>query len=665
MATIPRKLPTKSMKDWDEKKPTAHMAQGHLQRVIRCAPPAWRAAIAQRFDGGRAPLLQHAQTAQEFCQQPPEWVAAWDLMQLIADYEDRFGSAVIWNLDDEDICTMAKKLAAEADELDALAIGQGQDLAGRVDSIRMLIRASGIIEDKPIEGEPAILRAQDAAWWRRRLRVHVARTVEGGAIALGLVHKGRGGYVSDMGLRRRQQQIERSAKALERTLYRNEAGQIYTLAELAALSVSNPLIRGGELMTRIRGAEEYADARAHVGIFITLTAPSRFHSKATGAGGRIIKNKKYCGASPRDTQCWLRGMWQKARAKLHRKGIRMYGLRVAEPHHDGTPHWHMLVWVEGEAQAQVLQEVLLEYWLSDDGDERGARENRCDFKRMTRGGAAGYVAKYIAKSVGHIALAEHRDVVDGQQISLDFGREDASDWKEVDQGTQGYQRVDGWASTWGIRQFQTIGMPSVTVWRELRRVSRDQLELFEREGDRQTVRAFGACHRVGDVRADWRQFMEAMGGHALKRCRWHLRVARRELAVMDKTTNKYGEALRCGPIVGLQARGRMAGTWLVSRRIAWRAVAGEALEQHQANLAQAGAVGDAPAAQRLPGAQPLAWTGFNNCTARLDSPLSREIFGRGRHHIEDCYPTETVVAFQKNRQAVANFQKFHQSEACQ
>ena len=167
MATIPKRLPTRSLQEWEANKPTAQRANANLQRVIRCAPPAWRAAIARRFDD-RAPVLDQALTEQDFCMQPPEWVKAWGLMQMVADFEDQYGFAAVWDLSDDEICTMAKKLAAEADELDALTISQGGDLADRVDSIRLLIRASGVTEDKPIVGLPAILRAQDAAWWRRR-----------------------------------------------------------------------------------------------------------------------------------------------------------------------------------------------------------------------------------------------------------------------------------------------------------------------------------------------------------------------------------------------------------------------------------------------------------------------------------------------------------------
>jgi hypothetical protein len=668
MAKILRELP-KGLAEWKKSKPELRHVAEHLERIIDDAPAEWRAVIRTRFHKLTPvpPMGADADAqARWHVQQPPDWVKAWDGLKELASFQDAYGDAMRWNLDDHTICKWAGALAGQADELEAVCLAEdaaqsaaeaasraaqnkrqtgeekeaaeARSLARRVDAIRMLVRMIGVEEDKPIKNAAGIKRAQDPRWWRRRLRTHVARVVEGGYIRLGMVHRDSGGYISHAGLMRRTQQIKRNAEALARSLYTNEAGQVYNLAELAALGTSNPLVRGGELMTRVRGAEEYADARAHVGLFITLTLPSRFHPVKLGRGGRPVPNEKYVpGITPRDGQMWLRENWQKLRSAAKRKKLGMYGLRVAEPHHDATPHWHALIWVESEEQAQVLEGLIRKYWLADDGDEPGAQKNRVCIKRMVAGGAAGYVAKYIAKSVGHYALAEHTDVVQGQEIqmALELDKPSQPEVKESDKdGFAGYRRVDAWASHWGIRQFQTIGMPSVTVWRELRRVSGDQLELFEREGDRDTSRAFTACHRHGEIRADWCAFMEAMGGHARKRQDWHLCVVHNRAE--SGAVNQYGEAVTSGRIVGLTPqRGRMRGRWLVSRRIAWKPYISTFAADAGAESTQAVEVaqGTGEAVSRPPLA--AAWTGFNNCTARLTGKTARAIFGRGDHEPED------------------------------
>ena len=122
----------------------------------------------------------------------------------------------------------------------------------------------------------------------------------------------------------------------------------------------------------------------------------------------------------------------------------------------------MLLWAEDEAQAQTVQDVVYRYWVDNDkqyANERGARKNRVNFKRLQKGGAAGYIAKYIAKSIGHHALKEHLDEATGDLFTVEMG------------GVPGHMRVDAWASTWRIRQFQPIGQPSVTAWREVRRIA--------------------------------------------------------------------------------------------------------------------------------------------------------------------------------------------------
>lgn len=569
-------LDTSSLKAWRASKPRPHDVQRAVRQVLDGAPKQWHGAMRNL-----GALRQDA----------PEWAACLDALRNLRDFEAAHGNASRWNMSDGEICALADRLAGEAAELDAIEMAAGATLAQRIDTMRLLVRVAGIEEPRAIMGEGAIKRAQDARWWRRALRVHVARVVEAGAIKLGIVNRRGGGYASNNAVERRAQQVARNAAALSKTLYRNEAGQVYTLAELAATSTANPKIRGDELMTRIRGAEEYADAEGHVGLFVTMTCPSRMHAVTVGAGGRPVPNRRYDGHStPRTSQQWLRTTWARCRASLARQGVKVYGLRVAEPHHDATPHWHALLWCETEAQAQALEATVRKYWLRDGGDEPGAARNRVNVKRMKAGGAAKYVAKYIAKSVGHHELAEHLDVAQGELLTVESG------------DVPGHRRVDAWAATWGIRQFQAVGMPPVSVWRELRRVTADQFDARGFRGERQAWSAWSASGARGEAaagRACWRTYMRAMGGHACGRGGWALRVARRE--VEPGKVNYYGEPVTVGRAVGVETS---AGRWLISRRIAWAPVA-TAPVQDSAERAACGA----------------PWSGFNNCTARLTGRL--------------------------------------------
>ena len=479
----------------------------------------------------------------------------------------------------------------------------------------------------------AIKRAQDAIWWRRVLRRAAARIVEAGAIKLGMVHRRTGGYASDEAVKRRRAQLSRNAAALSSALYRNEAGQIYTLKELSAASVANPVNRGGELMTRIRGCEEHADAQGHIGLFVTLTTPSAMHpmlsrewqekgiagAAADEAGEtmaansyRAVKNPRYDGTTtPREAQQWQVKQWSKARAAMQRKGINAYGFRVAEPHHDGTPHWHLLLWARTEAEAQELQAILYRYWVQNDKrytNERGAAKNRTNFKRLTAGGAAGYIAKYIAKSIGHHALKEHFDEAEtGELMTVELG------------GEPGHVRVDAWAATWGIRQFQAIGQPSVTVWREVRRVTYDQIEALSWHTDAQARLAWDAAQKIGDKPADWAGFIRAMGGVCLPRLDYRLQPARRGQSFCGYT--RYGERQRAGKLVGVRT---CSGKWLISRRLMWQPLHG-----HDPEVAQAKARvdrGETPQDEAVRAAKAAPWTGFNNCTARLTEGRPNELW---------------------------------------
>lgn len=533
-----------------------------------------------------------------------EWMS-WNIERVDAmrAFEHAHKDILHWSVDDSEVCARARRCANTLDDmLDGHSLPMSKQ--DRLDTVLDYCERLGVDAPNAASTEGVIARALTEQWWRRTLRRKVARTVEHAAIKLAVVHHKNGGYASDEACRRRTDQNQRNADLLKRVKLRNEAGQVYSLAELAAVSPSNRDIRRGELMTRIRGCEEYADAQGHSGLFLTLTCPSRFHAVLSGGKSRWAKplpNKKYEGATPRDAQQWLCDVWAKARAKMGRRGIKAYGFRVAEPHHDGCPHWHALLWFHTPEQAQQAQDIIKGYWLSDAGDEPGAQRNRCKFIAMTRGGAAGYVAKYVAKNIGaedggDAGVGQHTDTIEGFEHVMDTRQ------------YKGWQRVDAWASTWGIRQFQAIGQPSVTVWREMRRVTKDQIDTAQLRldfGDAAAVKAWWACHKHGLTQASWDRYVRAQGGMCLKRSAWMLRTAVR---VNEGETSGYGERITRKTTVGVETK---VGHWLVSRRQAWRSCVGEA-EQDKAERAALG----------------RPWTRFNNCTARLTrEPLRKLLQG--------------------------------------
>jgi len=373
----------------------------------------------------------------------------------------------------------------------------------------------------------AILRMSDEYWWRRSIRTYHARLIEGIAIELGVVHSRAGIYVSNETLHRHKQQKQRNRTLLEELLAINELGQEYTLAELADLSVSNPKLRRAELMTRIAGFEIIAKELGLVTEFYTITCPSRMHAILSTSGQQ---NPKYDGTTPRGGQQHLRNVWSRIRSKLDRKKIKIFGFRVAEPQHDGTPHWHFLLFMKPK-QKQITREIFKSYSLQVDGDEPGAEKYR--FKPVEidpkKGTAAGYIAKYISKNI------------DGYKLDHDgYGNDPVNS----------ALRVEAFARTWGIRQFQQFGGPLVSIWRELRKLDPSSIT-----DDELLVQACLAADA-----GDWAEFIRVMGGPTSPRISQPIKI---QYAWSDKP-GKYGEPIG-DQIIGLQTN----KTEIYTRKHAW------------------------------------------------------------------------------------------------
>jgi hypothetical protein len=388
------------------------------------------------------------------------------------------------------------------------------------------------------------------------------------ARACGLVSSKRGHYASDATVARRIEQRMNARQLLRFLRATNELGAEVQLDEIFQRSESNPAVRRAALSARMAGFELIAKEYGYIALFYTITCPSRMHARLDGPG---IPNPRFDGRTPQQAQRYLCRQFQKVRAKWARLGIQPFGLRICEPHRDGTPHWHLLLYVLPR-QARELTDVLRHYALEVDPDESGADRHRVRVTEIepTKGSPTGYVIKYISKHLDGRGLA-----VDQHGVAIE----------------RAIRRVDAWASTWRIRQFQQIGGPPVGPWRELRRVLTvvDDIEI--------------EAARVAADTGDWAGYFRAQGGPSTRaRC-----MAIRVLRIWSDAPGRYGEPK------GYITRGVIAGNLPVPTRLhTWEiSVDWEAL--------------DAARRAMIPGSSFRPWSSVNNCTHREREPQQLEI----------------------------------------
>ncbi|MGR7046601.1 replication endonuclease [Klebsiella aerogenes] len=424
---------------------------------------------------------------------------------------------------------------------------------------------------------PAITRMFNEVWWRGRLRRIAAAWREHLQIAVGNVSKKRHAYASKNCVTDWREQKRRTREFLKGLDLEDEDGNRISLIEKYDGSVANPAIRRCELMTRIRGFENICNELGYVGEFYTLTAPSKYHA-TTKAGYR---NSKWNGSSPSDTQSYLTGLWARIRAKLHREEIRIFGIRVAEPHHDGTPHWHMLMFMLPE-DVERVRLIIRDYaWEEDRHELRSDKAKKARFHAEAidpeKGSATGYVAKYISKNIDGYALDGETDDESGELL------------KET------APAVSAWAARWHIRQFQFIGGAPVTVYRELRRLA-----------DTETAHGlsveFAAVHDAADA-GDWAGYVNAQGGPFVRRDDLQVRTLYEPRAEF----NQYGEETVC--IRGVYDSAIGADTPILTRLTQWKIVPKRAVDL-------AVDVKGAPAPSR---------SSVNNCTGSESEPPALDL----------------------------------------
>lgn len=419
-------------------------------------------------------------------------------------------------------------------------------------------------------------------WWARTLDRLQYRHEEAKQIEVGRVGQHRQVYASDTTFKRVTRRAFQTSLMLKDMVMQSDDGETVDMSTIMEHSLANPTNRRAELMIRMAGFEIYAKEQGFVGEFYTLTCPSKYHRFSGGSLNPVYDH------TPKEAQEYLCKQWAKIRAQFAREEITPFGFRVAEPHKDGCPHWHMLLFIKSEQRLRA-REIMAHYALEIDGDEKGAapyegydhtskkpfcgaRFNVVEIDSDV-GTATGYIAKYISKNLG---------------FSIDDIDKDISE-KSKDYG----QRVKAWSSVWGIRQFQQIGGAPVGVWRQLRKLEVAPEGILEQ------------ARQAADS-SQWAAFLEIMGCNQ-KRAEREIQLLKKKQIDMktgELNANRYQEVLDV--IYGLTAV-----IWAVPLRFPF---AFEAITRKKNWFMTSAKNAIAGAGQGGAAVPRVSWSPVNNCT---------------------------------------------------
>ncbi|WP_120008427.1 replication endonuclease [Teichococcus vastitatis] len=296
-------------------------------------------------------------------------------------------------------------------------------------------------------------------WQRRHIRTEVRRAQAWLDCALRLVGPASPA-VSRFTLGAWRQVQARSLAWASATVVRFESGDEVPLAEVQACSRKS---RRAQMYAVVKGMEHHGDEHDMQAFFITLTLPGDYHPFTAGARAmdgsypHARANDDWNPAlGPRAQWTQLQKRWEWIRARLAKyEPLREYfGIAVPEPHKDGTPHLHAMVWLPKyieHKERRLGTAMVLRGILRDLAPDRQARleivrkrpdRRRTDGTMKRYASPASYVMKYVLKSL--------------------------DDEETMSAGREGAERHRAWASSRGIRRMRLVGVHgSLRIWQRL------------------------------------------------------------------------------------------------------------------------------------------------------------------------------------------------------
>ncbi len=294
----------------------------------------------------------------------------------------------------------------------------------------------------------SLARMLCADWWYRKLWQMRCEWREEQLRAVCLVNKKASPYVSYEAVIHKREQRRKSLEFFQSHELVNADGDTLDMEDVVNASSSNPAHRRNEMMACVKGLELIAEMRGDCAVFYTITCPSRFH--ATLKNGR--PNPKWTSETVRQSSDYMVDTFAAFRKAMHKAGLRWYGVRVAEPHHDGTVHWHLLCFMR-KKDRRTLTALLRKFAIRDDRVELGNNTGprfKSELINPRKGTPTSYIAKYISKNI------------DGRGLAKEISKETGKSLRDS------AEHVSAWASLHRVQQFRFFGIPGRQAYRELR-----------------------------------------------------------------------------------------------------------------------------------------------------------------------------------------------------
>ena len=338
---------------------------------------------------------------------------------------------------------------------------------------------------------PDAKRARCPMHHRRVLRRRAATARQHLAALLGTIGAGGAPYADHYAVTCwRERQAAAEAFGLSRVLLFEDGQQV----SLWGVMESSRKARLAALYAQTLGLDELADRRGLLPVFITMTLPPQHHPNPRH--GLPYAGLEWEDAPcPGETDAAMGGLWTLLRARLAADDIDLLGLRVVEPHQDGCPHLHALLYFQDQTQSDRLDWHLQELCPEPVKGKRIA--SKLVTLDRTKAKPATYVMKYLLKCLpAHEDAARHADgaITDGDPDHLAHHAE-----------------VQAWASERRLRRFAWLGLHGIrTTWQRIRAMTDDEIEhapdaMQEAAHAMRTGAWADALEAMGAIRADGRE----------------------------------------------------------------------------------------------------------------------------------------------------------------